>query len=152
MTQPMTLTHRLGRLEPGQMPVGPATGVALSSSGLSPQERFRRLLPPDRVPARTPLVLLWRGEPLSSADTVAVMSVNQVANRIALQIELRRFDGPLHANVVTVPVVEVDLGPLEPGQYDVSVELTELSFSEYDHPENATNASTQHADFSFVVV
>jgi hypothetical protein len=109
-------------------------------------------LPPDQVPAGVPLVLLWRGAPLSSPDTIALQSAPKSGQEIALQIELRRFDGTLHANTVTVPIVEVALGVLEPGHYEVSIAVTELRFSDLDHPENAVQSSTQHTSFSFVVV
>lgn len=146
------LTHHIVRLQPVQVAAGPAIGVAEAASGKSPSDRLRHLLPPDRIPAHTPLVLLWRGEQLSSPDTIAVKSSNKSGQGIDLQVELRRFDGTLHINTVTVPIVEVDLGALEPGGYEVSIEVTELWFREYGHPENATNASTQHTSFSFVVV
>ena len=147
-----TLTHHLIRIQSQQIIADPAIGVAESASGKSPQERFHYLLPLDRIPAHTPFVLLWRGEQLSSPDMIAVKGVNKIGQRIAMQIELRRFDGTLHANTVTVPIVEVDLGTLEPGRYDVSIEVTELWFREYGHPEVATNAGTQHTSFSFRVV
>jgi hypothetical protein len=99
-----------------------------------------------------PLVLLWRGDQLSSPDTIAVKGANKNGQGIDVQIELRRFDGTLHANTVTVPIVKVDLGVLEPGRYQVSIEVTELWFGEYGHPEKASNASTEHTSFSFTVV
>jgi hypothetical protein len=146
------LTHHIVRLQLLQVGAGPAIGVAEAASAKSPPDRLRHLLPPDRIPAHTPLMLLWRGAQLSSPDTIAVECPNKSGQRIDLQVELRRFDGTLHMNTVTVPIVEVDLGALEPGRYEVLIEVIELWFREYGHPENATNASTQHTSFSFVVV
>jgi hypothetical protein len=146
------LNHHIVRLQPTQVVSGPAIGVTEVASGQSPQDRFHHLLPPDRIPAHVPLALLWRGDQLSSPDTIAVKGANKNGYGIDVQIELRRFDGALHANIITVPIVEVDLGALEPGRYEVSIEVTELWFRDYDHPENAANASTQHTSFSFVVV
>jgi hypothetical protein len=131
---------------------GPAIGIAEVASGKRAQDRVLHLLPPDRIPARVPLVLLWRGDPLSSPDTIALKGAHKTGQEIEVQIELRRFDGTLHANIVTVPLVEIDLGELEPGRYKVSFEVTELWFSDLDHPENAARPNTQHTSFSFVVV
>jgi hypothetical protein len=147
-----TLIHHIVRMRSATTVTGPALGVAEVASGKSPQERLRHLLPPDRVPARVPLVLLWRGDPLSSPDTIVLKGAHKSGQEIDVQIELRRFDGTLHANTVTVPIVEVALGVLEPGRYKVSVAVTELWFSDLDHPENAAPSSTQHTSFSFVVV
>lgn len=145
------MTYHLIRLSVAQVGAGPAIGVAEQASGASIQDRYRHQLPPDQIPAHTPLVLLWRGEQLSSPDTIAVTGTNQSGQRIDLQIEVRRFEGPLHANVVTVPFVEVVLGALEPDRYEVSIVVTELRFTEYDHPENAANPRTRRSSFAFVV-
>ncbi len=147
-----TLIHHIVRIRSTPAVTGPALGVAEVASGKRPQERLRYLLPPDRVPAHAPLVLLWRGDPLSSPDTIVLKGAHKSGQEIAVQIELRRFDGTLHANTVTVPIVEIDLGVLEPGHYEVSIAVTELWFSDLDHPENAAKPSTQHTSFSFVVV
>jgi hypothetical protein len=147
-----TLIHHIVRIRPTPAVTGPAIGVAEVASGKRPQDRFRHLLPPDGIPARVPLVLLWRGDPLSSPDTITLKGAHQTGQEIEVQIELRRFDGTLHANIVTVPIVEVDLGVLEPGRYKVSVEVTELWFSALDHPEDAAQPNTQHTSFSFMVV
>ena len=96
-------------------------------------------------------MLLWRGEQLSSPDTVAVKYASISRHGIIVQIELRRFEGALHANVVSFPIVEVSIGALEPGRYQVSIEITERWFSDLDHPENAAKPSSQHTSFSFLV-
>jgi hypothetical protein len=146
------LTHRIIRLPSQQIAAGPTIGVAELSSGKSPQERAGHVLAPDRIPAHQALVLLWRGSELSSPDTIAVKRADRAGTRIEIQIESRRFDGTVHANIVTRPVVEVELGPLEPERYEVSIEITKLSFSEYDHPEKAANPRPEHASFSFTVL
>jgi len=147
-----TLIVRMVRMQPAQADTGPPIGVAELESGRSPEDRVHHCLPPDRIPANAPLVLLWRGNQLSSPDTIAVRGANWNGHGIDVQIELRRFDGTLHLNTVTVPVVEVDLGTLEPGPYEVSFHVTELWFSDLDHPENAAQPSTQHTSFSFRVL
>lgn len=146
-----TLSYQIVRLLPDQIGAGPALGVAELASGESTPERYRRLLSPNRIPARVPLVLLWRGEQLSSPDTIAVTSANTNAQRIDVQIELRRFDGPLHVNTITVPIVEVDLGELQPDRYEATIEVDELWFSDLDHPELAAKPDRQRTTFTFEV-
>jgi hypothetical protein len=146
-----TLTHHIVRMRPAEGVPGPVVGVSAVASGKSPQERFHHLLPPARVPAHTPLALLWRGDQLSSLDTVVVKDAHRQGQRIDARIELRRFDGTVHGNVVTVPVVEIELGELDLGRYEVSFEVTELWFTDVDHPENVTRPSTQRTTFSFVI-
>lgn len=147
----ITLKHRIARTQPEESATGPPIGVAELASGRSPQERIRCVLSPDRIPANAPLVLLWRGGQLSSPDTIAAKGANRNGQGIEVQIELRRFDGPLHANFVTVPVAEFDVGSLEQGQYEVSITVTELWFSELNHPENAGRPNAQRTNFSFTV-
>lgn len=90
--------HHIVRVQPAPVVTGTGIGVAEVASGDGPQDRFGHLLPPDQIPTDAPLVLLWRGDKLSSADTIAVKGVNKNGHRIDVQIELRRFDGPLHVN------------------------------------------------------
>jgi len=145
------LPHEIVRLQVAPVVTGPEIGVSEAALGKSPQDRFHYLLPPDRIPANTPLVLLWCGDQLSSPDTIAIKGADKNGPKIDVNIELRRFEGALHANVVTVPIAEVDLGALEAGLYEVSIAVTELRFRKYGFPENATNGSTSHMSFSFVV-
>jgi len=79
------------RLQPAQAVIGPTIAAAKSASGKNPQDRFRRLLPLERIPAHAPLVLLWHGERLSSPDTIIVKSAKKNGHGIEVQIELRRM-------------------------------------------------------------
>ncbi len=148
----MTLTYHLDRTHPPAASiVGPALGIARADSGRNSEERLHHLLPSDRIPAHVAVVLLFRGDPLSSPDSLVVKSAQIDAQAIHVTTELRRFAGPLHANVVTIPILEVELGPLSPGSYDVDVELTELQFSDMMHPEGATEHDVRHLRLAFVV-
>jgi hypothetical protein len=144
--------HQVLRLRPKQVATDVSIGVAEASTETSVPDRLLRLLPTDRVPANTPLVLLWQGAALSSADTLEVTGASRRDRRIDLYIELRRFTGTVHANVITVPVVEVRLGVLKPGRYEVSVEETEFYFTDHDHPERGLDPVARRAGFSFLVV
>jgi hypothetical protein len=82
-------------------------------------------------------VLLIRVAPASSADTVIVTRSEREARTILVNYEVRRFIGPLAANVVTTPLIEVELRDLSPGAYPVRVTETLREFSKYGHPETA---------------
>ena len=146
------MSHQVARIAPARVAAGPPVGIAEAASAETPDGRYAHLVPADRVPARTPVVLVWRGEQLSSPDVITVSGASVGGGRIELRIEMRRFDGPLHGNVVTVPIVEVGLGPLEPGHYDATIEVTTLRFEDFDHPERAGSPRVDRSTFSFVVV
>lgn len=146
------MTHRIVKLPPADVADGPAVGIAEVAAGASPEQRARRLLPPDRIPAHSPLVLLWRGDRLSSPDTISVDDSPLRGTTLEVRIALRRFAGDLHVNVVTVPLVEVDLGSLGSGQYEVVLEVSETWFSDLEHPERGDAPDTHRTTFSFTVV
>jgi hypothetical protein len=152
MKEVTTLSYHIIRLRPAQIVLHSNLGVVQAANRESAEDRFRRLLPLDQVPSLTPLMLLWRGDHLSSSDTITVKGANKSCQSIDIQIELRRFGGTLHGNVITVPIVEIDLQTLEPGRYEVSIKVTTLWFREYDHPEKACNAGTEHTSFSFIAI
>jgi hypothetical protein len=54
-----------------------------------------------------------------------------------VQLETRRYSGPLGANVVTTPLIEVDLGVLGAGRHDIAVDETVLTFDRHDAPQTA---------------
>ncbi len=146
------MMHHIVRLRPEQSGMGAAIGVARAGSGAAPEQRIGQLLPPGQVPAHTPLALLWRGPSLSSPDTLALAGAAWHGHTLAVTLELRCFDGPLHANIITVPIVELDLGELAPASYEADIALVTLAFSDLDRPETAVPVRTEHSLFRFTVV
>jgi hypothetical protein len=54
---------------------------------------------------------------------------------------MRRYTGPISANVERELLVEADLGALSPGHYAVVVTTTALEFQDRQHPERTANPS-----------
>ena len=52
----------------------------------------------------------------------------------------RKYDGSLHANVVTTPFIEIVLGDLTSGAYAIEVTEQISHFTKLDAPQTATNA------------
>ncbi|GEM_PF-4209682 len=143
--------HLIARVPVGEGGSGRALGVARAGIGAGPEERITHLLAPEAVPAATALVLLWRGDPLAMPDTVALLGAEWTGARFAARIELRCFDGTLHVNAMSVPLVEIALGTLAPGRYEADVAVTTLAFSDLDHPEAARPVDTEHCFLAFQV-
>ena len=66
-----------------------------------------------------------------------------------MDVEIRRFDGPLAANDPWLALVRMDLGSLEPGAYQLVVRETVLHFTELHHPENAVDPAMSERRLSF---
>lgn len=145
------LIHHTARVQAALCIDCPAIGLAVALPESSVLDRLHKVLPSERIPAHTPIVLLFCCEPLSLPDTISIKGSSRTGSLIELQVELRRFDGTLHLNTVLVPIVELDLGALEPDRYEVVVDVAELSYSEFGHPENAIDAGTRRTNFSFLV-
>jgi hypothetical protein len=120
-----------------RVPIETTLVVVAQAIGKTPLERYRS----DRaqvLSARTPLVAIVRLAQANSPDAIAVTKAQRDGTRITIAIETRRFEGVLHANVSTTPLVEVELGALDPGTYTIDVHETVLAFTKYGHPETAT--------------
>jgi len=118
--------------------VEPTMRVAARAAGATVVERYRSphraLRPSDEV------VLIIRLPPLNSPDVVTVVSATAAGKRVRVALETRRFTGPLAANDVTEAFIEVSLGRLGAGRYDVRVREQVLAFDVYDRPDTANGA------------
>jgi hypothetical protein len=130
------LTSRVVPMDPE-----PALVVAPLASGTGTVERYRGAVAAGamRPVAGAPQVLLIRLPDKNSPDTVAVVAAGRSGNRIRVRLETRRFTGRLAANVVDVPLVEIELGALPAGRYEVRVDETVLEFDQYSKPQDARN-------------
>jgi hypothetical protein len=102
-------------------PVQPMLAIVPVGAGTTPLERHRSriIASPD---AGTPVVALVELPPINSPDVVKVVDAHLAGSTISIAIETRRFVGPLRANVVTVPLIEIELGRLPAGDYTVTVD------------------------------
>ena len=145
------MNHHIVRLRPEQTGVGVLAGLARAGVGAGPEERIHQLLAPERLPSRIPLALLWRGPSLSTPDTLALLDAAWNGPVLTVKVELRCFDGPLHANIITVPIVELELGELAPGAYTADIALAMLAFTDFDRPDTAVPVRTEHSVVRFSI-
>jgi hypothetical protein len=94
------------------------------------------------LPSEEPLVVIFRSTPLSTPDIIQVIETSRNECIFLISIETRRYEGELAANVETIALIQVKLGCLGPGDYEVAVNETTLYFFELKHPENATKLTT----------
>jgi hypothetical protein len=131
MAKPVSLASTITKLSPDPMVV-----LTEASAGPTPLSRYRAGHQGD-YKAKVPLVLLIQVGPVNSPDTVAVTKATRDGKHIRVELEVRRFSGPLTKNIVTSPLVEIDVGALGKGEYDIEIAESELSFDNWDHPEAA---------------
>jgi hypothetical protein len=118
-------------------PVEPAVVIVPAGSGKTVLERYRSGAKPA---SDTPLVVIVRLPDANSPDAFAVTDAHREDGKIAVAIESRRFRGPLAANVMTTPLVEIALGNLPKGTYTIDIEEQVLELTKVDAPETAKKA------------
>jgi hypothetical protein len=109
--------------------------IVPAGAGKTVLERYRSGSKPV---SGTPLVVIVRLPDANSPDRFAVTDANRDGAKIAIAIESRRFRGPLSANDVTTPLVEVSLGELVPGTYSINIDEQILDFTKPGAPETAS--------------
>jgi len=72
------------------------------------------------IAANTPLVALVRLTEANQPDVITA-DAKRDGQTITITIDTRRYDGVLTRNVAWVPLVEVELGALPPGNYTFDV-------------------------------
>jgi hypothetical protein len=122
-------------------PPPPTVAIAERSAGASPVERFRNR--ERNASSSSDLVLIVRLKAINSPDRVTIARAVRKGTTIDIDIEVRRFTGSLSANVVTEPFVEVELGQLSVGTYEVRVDATTFEFDDFDHPEAAVKKRSE---------
>jgi hypothetical protein len=109
--------------------------VVPANAGKTVLERYRSGARPT---SGTPLVVIARLPDANSPDAFNVTDAHRDGTKISIAIESRRFHGPLSANVVTTPLVEIALGELATGTYTIELEEQILDFTKYDAPQTAS--------------
>ena len=140
-------------LEPGELPTGGASiVVAATDAGSTPADRYRNGARPARpLAAGKRLVALVRSGRLSTPDTCEVSDTSRDGNTFRLTLDVRRYTGPIAANVERELLVEADLGALSAGHYAVVVTTTALDFQDRQHPERTANPSKTEERVEFDV-
>ena len=109
--------------------------VVPAGAGKTVLERYRSSARPT---SGTPLVVIVRLPDANSPDAFSVTAAHRDGTKISIALESRRFRGPLAANVVTTPLVEISLGELTAGTYTIDIEEQVLDFTKHDAPQTAS--------------
>lgn len=129
---------------------GPRMIVVPARPGMESADMYRQFMgPPESCRARQPMVTIVRTGVLNSPDRVVVTSSQRKRTVFAIELEIRRFDGPLAGNDPWIALIRADLGLLEPGTYQLVVQETVLRFMDLHHPERATAPTTSEQHMSF---
>ena len=126
------LASSVAKLEPD-----PIVAIVPLKSGKTPIERYRANV--HAIAANTPLVALIRLTEANQPDVITA-DAKRDGQTITITIDTRRFDGPMTKNVTWVPLVEVELGALPPGNYTFDIH-EKLSHFESD-PKTAKYSGT----------
>jgi hypothetical protein len=127
---------------------GPTLLVAQDS--VAPAELYRRgMSSPLRCAAKVPVAALIRTPLLSSPDVVAARAGEWTGSVLTIEVEIRRFTGPLAGNDPWIALVRVGLGSLQPGSYELALRTTVLAFADLHHPESAGGESISGQSFHF---
>jgi hypothetical protein len=130
--------------------LGPEFVVVPAQEGVASADFYRRYAhAPFSCRAHEPTLAIIRTPPLSTPDRVAVSATSWLASVLTVDLDIRRFDGTLFANDPWIALVSVELGPLDPGAYEVVVRSTVLRFQDLRHPETATDPTVTEQHFRF---
>lgn len=140
-------------LKPGELPQGgPSIVVVAADAASTPAGRYRQAgRAGDAQPPGKPLVALIRSGVLSTPDTIQVSDSSADGNTFRLTLDLRRYIGPISANVERETIVQAELGALSPGHYAVVVTRTTREFQDLQHPEQAANPTSAEERLEFDV-
>jgi hypothetical protein len=130
LAAPTKLSSTVTRVTPE-----PPVVIVPADAGKTVLDRYRSRAAPV---SGKPLVVIVRLPDASSPDTFTVTDAHRDGLKIAVAIESRRFRGPLAANVVTTPLVEIALGELTPGTYTIDIDEQVLDFTKLDAPQTAS--------------
>jgi hypothetical protein len=130
----------------------PRVVVVARDAGATPVERYRRgAAAAGAVPAGKPLVALVRSGVLSTPDRFTLTQAARDGGEIQLTFEIRRYTGPISANVEREALAEIELGSLPPGSYVVVVTLNTRTFEDLQAPDAFTETTTTVERFPFQV-
>jgi hypothetical protein len=126
------LASSVAKLEPE-----PVVAIVPVKSGKTPLERYRSNV--HAIAANTPLVALIKLPEANQPDVVTA-DAKRDGKTISITIDTRRFDGAMTRNVTWVPLIEVELGALTPGDYTLDIRE---KVSHFDKDPQAAKPSSQ---------
>lgn len=131
---------------------GSSLVVVARGVGQTPADRYiKHANAGEILPSAESLVAILRSTLLSTPDEIRITKVSCDGPIFLIELEIRRYEGDLAANVPTIALVQVELGRLAPRDYQVVVTETTLYFMDLKHPENAANPTTKSYQLRFKV-
>jgi len=126
--------------------------VVVKDIGQTPADRYIKYANAREIlPSANPLVAIVRSPLLSTPDEIGVIRASHNGQIFSIELEIRHYEGDLAANDETIALVQVELGRLVPGNYQVIVTEATLRFLNLKHPEDAMNPTTKSYQLRFKV-
>jgi hypothetical protein len=119
---------------------GPRIVIALACDNLSRAETYLRFRDaPPQCHAGRAVLIMTRTDVLNSPDEIRLTCSERSGQTFRITFETRRFVGPLFANVLSVGLITLNAGSLDPGTYEAVVEETTFKFDDLSRPGRASN-------------
>ena len=126
--------------------------VVAKGAGKTPVERYIQHANAEEIlPSGEFFVVIIRSPLLSTPDEIRVARASCDGPVFRIELEIHSYEGAMLANDSAVVLVQIELGRLAPGDYQVVVNETTLHFLDLKHPENATNPTTKSYQLRFKV-
>jgi len=134
----------------GDLEDSPAILVVSTGAGASTVDLYKRFREsPERCRSRTRVVAIVSTGVLNTPDQISASGRRRDGSSFEMNLETRRFEGPVAGNDPWVALVRMELGSLEPGAYQLVVKETVLRFAQLHHQERATNPTMSERRMSF---
>ncbi len=123
---------------------GPRMMVVLADDGMATADLYREHINHSArsCPAQRPIVALVRTTTQKSPDRVTITGSRRDDNTFIVDVEIRRYDGPLAGNDPWIALIRTELGSLSAGEYALVVQETRLRFTNLHDPDQASDPVT----------
>lgn len=124
--------------------------VVRMRTGDSAVDLYRRLAGASHAcKAGEEVAAIVSSEALNTPDHVSAIGSQRDAMTFKIDLEIRRFRGPIRANDPWIALINMHLGALKSGVYELVVHETEFRFAEMRHPERATRWADRERRMAF---
>ncbi|MCF6338517.1 MAG: hypothetical protein L3J84_11295 [Gammaproteobacteria bacterium] len=130
--------------------VGPAIMIVPTINDATTVDLYRQFREaPANCQSRKKNVAIVATGLLNTPDQVSGIGCRRDGNSFEINLETRRFEGPLAGNDPWFALIKMELGSLKQGIYTLAIKERVLRFIDFRHPEHATNSTTTKQHMSF---